>query len=126
MAYDNQNSGLLSRNERKQQPSHPDFQGQINVAGVDYWLAGWSKEAGPQAKRPGMKFISLSVKPKDAAPAAPRPATPATDDDMAPTPIAGSAPVQQTQAAPSEPPNMALTAKANLQKELDGDSDCPF
>lgn len=63
--YDNTNSGLLSRNDRKEQPNHPDFKGQINVAGVDYWLSGWVKER----KDGSGKFFSLSVKPKDAAPA---------------------------------------------------------
>lgn len=65
--YDNSNSGLLSRNDRKEQPNHPDFKGQINVAGVDYWLSGWVKER----KDGSGKFFSLSVTPKD-APAAPR------------------------------------------------------
>ena len=63
MSYDNTNSGILSRNDRKEKDSHPDFQGQINVAGIDYWLAGWVKE-----RKDGTgKFFSLSVKPKDAA-----------------------------------------------------------
>lgn len=55
--YDN--SGIISQNDRKQKDSHPDFQGQITVNGVEYWLSGWEKEGsrGP--------FISLSVKPKE-------------------------------------------------------------
>ena len=65
--YDKTNSGILSRNDRKEQPNHPDFKGQINVAGVDYWLSGWVKE-----RKDGTgKFFSLSVKPKDAQPSAP-------------------------------------------------------
>ena len=72
--YDNTNSGLLSRNDRKEQPNHPDFKGQINVEGVEYWLSGWVKE-----RKDGTgKFFSLSVKPKEAPPAksASRTATP--------------------------------------------------
>jgi hypothetical protein len=75
MAYDNTNSGILSRNERKTADNHPDFTGQINVAGVDYWLSGWVKE-----RKDGTgKFFSLSVKPKDAPrqAAAPTKASPA-------------------------------------------------
>jgi hypothetical protein len=69
MAYDNTNTGILSRNDRKEADSHPDFKGQINVAGVDYWLSGWVKE-----RKDGTgKFFSLSVKPKDGKPA-PKPA----------------------------------------------------
>ena len=88
MAYDNTNSGILSRNDRKEQPNHPDFKGQINVNGVDYWLSGWVKERNDKTG----KFFSLSVKPKDKqAPSAPRQAPAAAkpasgfddmDDDM--------------------------------------------
>ena len=62
MTYDNTNSGLLSRNDRKESEKHPDFKGSINVAGVDYWLSAWVKE-----RKDGTgKFFSLSVQPKDA------------------------------------------------------------
>lgn len=67
MAYDNSNSGILSRNDRKEQPNHPDFKGQINVDGVDYWLSGWIKERNDKSGR----FFSLSVKPKEPAQAKP-------------------------------------------------------
>lgn len=74
--YDQTNSGILSRNERKEQPNHPDHTGSINVGGVDYWLNAWVKE-----KKDGTgKFFSLSVKPKDAARAAPKAST--SFDDM--------------------------------------------
>lgn len=69
MAFDNTNSGILSRNERKEKDSHPDFSGQINVEGNDYWLSGWVKE-----KKDGSgKFFSLSVRPKDGAKPAAKP-----------------------------------------------------
>jgi hypothetical protein len=64
--YDNRNRGTLGRNRRKEQDSHPDFTGQLNVDGRDYWLSGWTKE-GPTGK-----FFSLSVKPKDERPMVPR------------------------------------------------------
>ena len=73
MAYDNSNTGILSRNERKEQPNHPDFKGSINVEGKEYWLSGWVKE-----KKDGSgKFFSLSVKAKDAQQAKPMQAKPA-------------------------------------------------
>ena len=71
--FDRTNTGTLGRNTRKEKDSHPDFTGQININGVDYWLSGWTKTAGPQAAKPGSKFLSLSVKPKDGL-AEPRPA----------------------------------------------------
>jgi hypothetical protein len=63
--FDRTNTGTLGRNTRKEKDSHPDFTGQININGVDYWLSGWTKTAGPQAAKPGSKFLSLSVTPKD-------------------------------------------------------------
>ena len=73
MTYDNSNSGILSRNDRKEQPNHPDFKGQINVNGVDYWLSGWVKERNDKSG----KFFSLSVKPKEPAQTKPAAAKPA-------------------------------------------------
>ena len=75
--FDNTNSGMLSRNERKEKDTHPDFKGQINVAGVDYWLSGWLKDGKAGGKMEGRKFFSLSVTAKDAQYAAPAKAAPA-------------------------------------------------
>lgn len=61
MNYDNTNSGVLFKNDRKQKDSHPDYQGQINVNGTDYWLSAWIK-----ASKDGTKRMSLAVKPKEA------------------------------------------------------------
>jgi hypothetical protein len=79
--YDNTDRGALFKNDRKETENHPDYTGQINVGGVDYWLSAWIKEG-----RSG-KFMSLSIKPKEEArkPAQGRQAPPARgqrrDDD---------------------------------------------
>lgn len=59
--YDNTNRGALFRNNRKEQDSHPDHTGSINIDGKEYYLNAWIKTS-----QNGNKFFSLSVKPKDA------------------------------------------------------------
>ena len=103
MAYEQKpNSGSLWPNNRKEKETHPDLTGTLEVEGKLYWISGWEK----QSKQDGKLWISLSVKPKDAAsasasrpmptagkwsrpvaPAAPaqaEPAKPATSDDNPP------------------------------------------
>jgi len=87
MSYDNTNSGMLARNDRKEKDTHPDFKGSINVDGKDYWLSAWVKEGKEGGKMAGKKFFSLSVSPKDAPVSAPVPQKKATtfeqlDDDI--------------------------------------------
>lgn len=73
MAYDNTNSGMLSKNERKQEDSHPDYTGVLNVDGVDYWLSAWIKTGKDGGKLAGKKFFSLAVQPKEKPAAKPEP-----------------------------------------------------
>lgn len=68
-SFDNTNTGTLSRNDRQRPDSRdPEFTGHINVGGVEYWLSAWVKTAGPNAKKPGSKFFSLAIRPKDGMP----------------------------------------------------------
>ena len=59
--YDKTNTGNLGKNQRREKDTHPEYTGQINIEGVEYWLSAWIKENG----QTGEKFFSLSVKPKD-------------------------------------------------------------
>ncbi|CAB4195674.1 hypothetical protein UFOVP1298_34 [uncultured Caudovirales phage] len=92
-AYDNTNSGLLAKNDRKEKDTHPDYSGSINVEGVEYWLKGWIKVGREDSKLAGQKYFSLSVSPKDApqsSRAAPRqaarPSSPSAPTRQAPAP----------------------------------------
>lgn len=57
--YDNTNRGVLFKNDRKDSDKHPDYTGNINVDGTEFWLSAWIKE-GKKGK-----FMSLSLKSKD-------------------------------------------------------------
>ncbi len=73
MSFDNTNRGVLFKNE-KTKDSQPDYRGSVNVDGVEYWFSGFIKTAGPNAKNPGSKFLSVSVEKKDAKYLKPQPA----------------------------------------------------
>lgn len=60
--HDNTNRGVIWGNKRKEKDTHPDFTGQINVDGVDYWLNGWKRKEGASPNAPSMSF---SVRKKD-------------------------------------------------------------
>lgn len=58
--YDNTNRGVLFDNDRKEQDTHPDMTGTLNVNGVDHWFSAWWKD-GQRGE-----FLSLSLgKPKE-------------------------------------------------------------
>lgn len=61
MAYvQKENSGSLFKNDRKEKETHPDYKGDINIGGKNYWISAWVKEGK------NGKFFSLSVNVKDA------------------------------------------------------------
>lgn len=65
--YDPTNRGaLFSNRDKKTSENFPDYGGSLNVEGREYFISAWLKD-GPKGK-----FMSLSVKPKEAAAPAPR------------------------------------------------------
>lgn len=74
MEYDNTNRGTLFKNEKKESDSHADYNGSINIEGEEYWLNAWIKTS-----KSGSKFMSLSVKQKQAR--ATKPASRPSSDD---------------------------------------------
>ena len=60
MSYDNTNKGTLGKNKNKKSEKSPEYSGQLNVEGVEYWVSGWVKEN----KSSGEKFFSLALTPK--------------------------------------------------------------
>lgn len=58
--YDNNMRGVLFKNRRKKTDKHPDYTGQIEIEGNEYWLSAWVNKS-----RQGQQFLSLTVQPKD-------------------------------------------------------------
>jgi hypothetical protein len=60
--YSKENRGQIWRSKEKNKDTDRDFQGDININGVEYWLSGWQRKEGANPKAP---VISFSVKAKD-------------------------------------------------------------
>jgi uncharacterized protein (DUF736 family) len=67
MEFDNNNTGALFKNERKQTEKHPDYNGSCEINGVEMWMSAWIKTSNK-----GQKFMSFSFNPKQVQ-AAPKP-----------------------------------------------------
>lgn len=61
MAYNNDNSGALFKNDRKEKETHPDYKGKINIEGVEYWQSAWLKE-GAKGKYFSQSFTKIEPK----------------------------------------------------------------
>ena len=51
-------SGILFKNDRKQQDNHADYQGNCMIGGIEYYMNAWLKDGARG------KFMSFSFKPK--------------------------------------------------------------
>ena len=74
MKYDNNMTGVLFKNDKKETDKHPDYKGNAEVNGVAYWLAAWIKEGNKG------KFMSLAFTPKEEKPE--QQSEPAPDGDI--------------------------------------------
>lgn len=72
------NSGVLFKNDKKDNERAPEYKGNIMVDGQEYWLSAWIKEG-----KSG-KFMGLAVSPKDAQPPASKPLPKNLEDDSIP------------------------------------------
>lgn len=72
-------SGSLFKNDRKEQPNHPDYRGDCLIDGQQYWVSGWIKEGARG------KWLSIAFTAKDGGFSKPaRTPAPSFDDDDIP------------------------------------------
>ena len=64
MAYEQKpNTGSLFKNDKKEADSHPDYKGSALIDGLgECWLDAWINTSAN-----GTKYMSLKIKPKEAA-----------------------------------------------------------
>ncbi len=82
MSHDNTNRGAIWPNKKKTTDTHPDFTGNLNVDGTEFWVSAWKKKPGDSGGSPSLRF-SIKVKDQQQAPApVSTPGVPADDDDI--------------------------------------------
>ena len=89
MAFEQQdNSGAIFVNDRKEKDTHPDRSGSARINGVDYWVSGWLRKT-----KDGNPYLSLAFKektpthpPATRASRAPKSWTTASHSDVSKTP----------------------------------------
>ena len=65
--YDKTNKGTLRKNDKKVEDWHPDYRGQVNVEGTDFWIDATLKQWDD-----GTRYMALKVRRKEpVAPPAP-------------------------------------------------------
>lgn len=79
--YDNNNTGSLFKNDKDGVEKRPDYKGSCEINGVQYWMSAWIREAGPNSKRAGERFMSIKFEAKEQQQAAAAPA-PAPRGDL--------------------------------------------
>lgn len=78
--YDNSNTGVLFKNDRKTEDKHPDYTGSFyDDKGGEYFCDAWVKKS-----KSGGSFLSFRVKPKQARrqETSSRPLSQELDDDI--------------------------------------------
>ena len=59
--YDNTNTGALFKNDKGDNHKRPDYKGNLNVNGQEFWISAWLRD-----KKDGSgKFMSLKVEQKE-------------------------------------------------------------
>ena len=65
MTYDNTNSGMMMRNENRENERQPEFKGSLDVDGVQYWISAWVNTGKEGSKIEGKKYFSIKLTAKD-------------------------------------------------------------
>ena len=71
MSYDNNLTGALFKNDKKETEKHPDYKGSCEINGTEYWVSSWLNES-----KNGRKYLSLKFNAKEGQ------STPAPVDDF--------------------------------------------
>jgi len=81
MSYDNTNRGAIWGNRNKEKDTQPDYKGELNVDGVEFWVSAWKRKPGASDKAPALSF-QVEQKGQRTSPANKPQESQAADDDL--------------------------------------------
>jgi hypothetical protein len=69
--YDNTNRGSIWPNKDKTEanPNYPDFKGELNVQGLEFWVSAWKRKPDANPKAPSLTFKIESKDQRQSSPA---------------------------------------------------------
>lgn len=66
--YDNSNEIAIWANDQKRKPTDPDFKGNANVDGKEFWVSAWKRDENASDRAPILKAkLTPKEAPKDQA-----------------------------------------------------------
>jgi hypothetical protein len=77
MSYDNNLSGALFKNTKKEKDTDPLYKGSCEIEGRQFWISSWLNTS-----KDGEKYMALKFKPKESQPAPPAEQTSYSDSDI--------------------------------------------
>ncbi len=57
-AYDNNMKGALFENDRQEKEGDPHMRGQVEIDGIEYWVAGWWNKSKAKVEYLSLKFTA--------------------------------------------------------------------
>jgi len=58
------NSGVLFKNDKKEEPTHSDYRGDADVEGITYWVNAWINEYTDKHTGEKRKYLAFTLKRK--------------------------------------------------------------
>ena len=66
--YDNNNEIAIWGNDQKKKPTDPDFKGNANIEGKEFWVSAWKRDENASDRAPVLKAkLTPKEMPKDQA-----------------------------------------------------------
>lgn len=62
--YDDNLTGALFKNDRKDKETQPDYRGSCEIEGTEYWMSAWIKQIS-KGDKAGQMFMSISFQEKE-------------------------------------------------------------